>query len=277
MKDTISSGINEPLSAFFLSNNITPTGVPPKFIVPESFRKFKELLALQSTRTGGVSEEPYSSLNLGINTEDSFDCVHENTCLLCRSAHITPESLVSSVQVHGTEILFADKPGKYHGYDAFITDRNNLFLCILTADCYPVLLYDPQHQAAGAVHAGWKGSAGKIVMKTIAAMQTTFKSVPEECFAFIGTGISANAYEVSLEVAREFPLDSCRRSPFSREEEKYLLDLSLVNYQQLLASGIPASNIERSHFCSYADSSMFFSYRRDQGKTGRMVSLIGLR
>ena len=249
----------------------------PKFIVPECFREFKELLALQSTREEGVSEGAYSSLNLGINTEDSIENVHENTRRLCTAAHITPESLVISVQVHGTEILCTDKPGRYHGYDAFITNRNDLFLCILTADCYPVLLYDPQHHAVGAVHAGWKGSAGKIVMKTISAMQTNFKSVPEECFAYIGTGISANAYEVSLEIAREFPPDNCQHSPFSHAEEKYLLDLSIANYQQLLASGIPALNIERSSFCSYADSSMFFSYRRDQGKTGRMVSLIGVR
>ena len=91
-----------------------------------------------------------------------------------------------------------------------------------------------------------------------------------------GTGISANAYEVDNEVANEFPPDTCKRSPLFPDKEKYLLDLAMVNYQQLLASGIPASNIERSSFCSYGDEELFFSYRRDQGKTGRMVSLIGV-
>jgi len=249
--------------------------VSPQYIVPECFREFNELIALQSTRRGGVSEGSYSSLNLGLNTQDSAECVHTNTMRLCKSAGINPQSMVSSVQVHGTEILKAETPGRYQGYDAFITDTKNLFLCISTADCFPVLLFDPMHHAVGAVHAGWKGSAGRIVMKTLAAMQKHFCSIPSECIAYIGTGISLDAYEVGMEVAREFPADNCLRSPFS--EDKYLLDLSAVNYRQLLASGIPASNIERSQFCSFSDSSMFFSYRRDKGTTGRMASIIGVR
>ena len=260
-----------------LINRINPTDVPPKYIIPECFREFSDLVALQTTRTGGVSEGPYSSLNLGINTLDTAERVHENTLRLCASAGINPTRIVSSVQVHGTEILTAENPGSYHGYDAFITDKKNLFLCILTADCYPVLIFDPRHQATGAVHAGWKGSAGRIVMKTIAAMQKNFNSLPAECLAYIGTGISSDIYEVGDEIAREFPPENSRRSLFSMEDNKYMLDLGTVNFQQMLDSGIPASNIERSQFCSYRDSGMFYSYRRDNGTTGRMVSLIGVR
>jgi hypothetical protein len=260
-----------------MTNPINPSSMPPEYIVPHCFHQFSQLIALQSTRTGGISNGPYSSLNLGSNTEDSAENVHLNTLRLCSAIGIDPERMVSSVQVHGTEILAADKPGRHKGFDALITDKKNLFLCIFTADCYPVLIFDPRHQAAGAVHAGWKGSAGHIVMKTIAAMQKNFNSIPGECFAWIGTGISADAYEVGLEVAREFPPENWRRSTFSEENDTYMLDLSLANYQQLLASGIPQSNIERSRFCSFCDSDLFYSYRRDNGKTGRMVSLIGIR
>jgi YfiH family protein len=249
----------------------------PEYIVPHSFRQFGELIALQSTRTGGVSKGPYAALNLGINTRDSAEMVHENTLRLCAAAGINPERLVSSEQVHGTEILTAEKPGRYQGYDAFITGKTDLHLCIFTADCYPVLIFDPRHHATGAVHAGWKGSAGRIVMKTVAAMQKNFNSIPAECFAYIGTGISSAAYEVGLDVAREFPSDSCLPSPFSTDEGRYMLDLGMVNCRQLIDSGIPAQNIERSQFCSFGDSSMFFSYRRDNGITGRMVSIIGVR
>jgi len=248
----------------------------PKYIVPNRFRLHPGLIALQSTRIGGISNDEYSSLNLGINTGDSVELVYENTRLLCVAAGINPEQLVSSDQVHGTDILFAENPGRYQGYDSLITDKKNLCLCIFTADCYPVLIYDPQHKASGACHAGWKGTAGLIVVKTLAAMKHRFQSLPAECLAYIGTGISANAYEVDKEVAKEFPPDTSTRSPFSADEEKYLLDLGLANYRQLLASGIPASNIERSPFCSFGDKDLFFSYRRDQGKTGRMVSLIGV-
>ena len=258
-------------------SQINQSGIPPQFIEPNSFSRYPWLIALQSTRLGGVSEGAYASLNLGINTQDSVESVRENTRRLCTAAGINPESIVSSEQVHGTEILAAEKPGRYHGYDAFMTDKRDLFLCIFTADCYPVLLFDQRHRAVGAVHAGWKGSAGRIVMKTIAAMQQCFNTLPAECIASIGTGISADAYEVDLEVARNFLPDECQRRPSEQQEEKYMLDLSMVNYRQLLASGIPASNIERSQFCSFADSDLFFSYRRDHGQTGRMASIIGIR
>jgi polyphenol oxidase len=256
--------------------NVSRFRMIPEYIVPNCFRPHPGLIALQSTRKGGVSNGEYSSLNLGNNTGDSIDLVYENTRLLCVATGINPEQLVSSDQVHGTEILFAEKPGRYHGYDSLITNKNNLFLCIFTADCYPVLIYDPRHKASGAIHAGWKGTACQIVVKTLVAMTRRFQSIPAECLAFIGTGISATEYEVDKEVAKEFPPDTSTRSPFSPDEEKYLLNLEMVNYRQLLASGIPASNIERSPFCSYGDKDLFFSYRRDQGKTGRMVSLIGV-
>jgi len=217
----------------------------------------------------------YTSLNLGTNTDDSLESVQENTLRLCAAAGIDHEKMVRSEQVHGTEVLVAEKPGVYHGYDAFITCKKNLFLSVFTADCYPILIFDPRHNASGAVHAGWKGAAGEIVIKAIDAMQKNFGSIPAECLAYIGTGISAEAYEVSREVANAFQTNESKPSHYSVKEQKYLLDLRQANYRQLLDAGIQISNIERSSFCSYRDSTLFFSYRRDKGTTGRMVSLIG--
>ncbi|MEI6847081.1 MAG: peptidoglycan editing factor PgeF [Chlorobiaceae bacterium] len=248
----------------------------PEYIVPSSFSKYVGLIALQSTRKGGVSTGAYSSLNLGNNTGDDPELVHQNTLRLCHAAGINPERMVSSIQIHGTEILYAEKPGQYDGYDAFITNKKNLFLCIFTADCFPVLLYDPLNHALGAVHSGWKGSSEKIVMKTVKAMERNFNSIPAQCLAFIGTGISSVAYEVGCEIAMKFDTDFFRILPTRQNEKKYQLDLGGVNYQQLVASGIPASNIEYSPFCSYRNSELFFSHRRDNSKTGRMVSLIGM-
>lgn len=262
------------------SKNLNPaitTNLARQYLVPDCFHQYSKLIALQSYRNGGVSNGNYFSLNLGKNTNDREENVRENTRILCAAAGIDPECMVSSEQVHGTSILRAENPGHYNGYDAFITERKNLFLCIFTADCYPVLIYDPRHNASAAIHAGWKGSAGKIVMKTIAAMESSFNSDPSECLAYIGTGISAESYEVGREVAMNFPEESRPHLPYRNEEEKYLLDLGTVNYRQLLASGICASNIERSPFCTVRNNDLFFSYRRDKGKTGRMVSLIGIR
>jgi len=248
----------------------------PEWITPACFTRFPGVVALQSTRKGGVSSGEYATLNLGNNTGDQPELVRQNTIRLCRFAGIDAGMLVSSTQVHGTEILHADKPGRYEGYDAFITAKKDLFLCIYTADCFPVLLYDPGNQAVGAVHAGWKGSSGSIVMKTIRAMQRAFGSIPTECIAWIGTGISAAAYEVGREVALSFEPGEWQHSPESPDEEKYLLDLGRVNFHQLLEAGVPAQNIERSPFCSMINNDLFYSYRRDEGKTGRMVTLIGI-
>jgi hypothetical protein len=260
-----------------LTERSGPSYQPPEYIVPGCFARYPELVALQSTRTGGVSTGAYFSLNLGNNTGDNPDVVRQNTQRLCSAAGIDPERLVSSTQVHGTEILNAVTPGRYEGYDAFITNRNDLFLSIFTADCFPVLLFDPRHHAVAAVHAGWQGCAGRIVIKTINAMEKAFGSIPGECIAYIGTGISGKAYEVGPEVAEKFEPDCCRLAPQLQGENKYLLDLGRVNYNQLIASGVLASNIEHSRFCTLIQSDLFYSYRRDNGKTGRMVTLIGIR
>ncbi len=250
---------------------------PPEYIQPEIFKSYPQLLALQSTRKGGVSKGGCASLNLGNNTGDAPENIRENTRRLCAALGIDPRNIASSVQIHGTKILKAEEPGQYEGYDGFMTNKKDLFLAILTADCYPVLFYDPHHQAVGAAHAGWKGSAHRIVIKTLEAMHTSFNSNPAECLVSIGTGISAAAYEVDREIAGAFPSGCVQRSPRTLDEERYLLDLAMVNYLQLLEAGVNPSHIERSPFCSFGDHELFFSYRRDQGKTGRMISLIGIR
>ncbi|MEI8032404.1 MAG: peptidoglycan editing factor PgeF [Chlorobiaceae bacterium] len=248
-----------------------------RYTVPALFARESGVVALESTRNGGVSEGAYASLNLGNNTGDLPERVSENTSLLALDAGIDPKRLVSSVQVHGTQILKAEAPGHYHGYDAFITSEKELYLCILTADCYPVLIYDPRHPAVGAAHAGWKGSAGEIVRKTVEAMHREFSTQPSECLAYIGTGISGAAYEVDKAVAEAFRPEFSRPSPRSGGEKKCLLDLQMVNFRQLTEAGIPAAQIARSSWCSSRDRELFFSYRRDNGDTGRMLTLIGLR
>jgi polyphenol oxidase len=252
-------------------------GMKPEYLSPACFRQYPELLAFQSTRNGGTSKGPYRSLNLGLNTADDEENIRENTRDLAAAAGFDHQRMVSSDQVHGTAILHAEKPGRYPGYDAFITGNSNIFLCIYTADCYPVLLYDPVNRAAGAAHAGWKGTAGEIVMKTVEAMMVRFGTRPRDCIAWVGAGISADAYEVGPEVAEAFPSDCCAVRAAERNVNKYLLDLSAANYRQLLAAGIQEANIERAPFCTFRDSSLFFSYRRDNGATGRMASIIGIK
>ncbi|KAA6233279.1 peptidoglycan editing factor PgeF [Chlorobium phaeovibrioides] len=253
-----------------------PSAAPkrPKFRVPEIFRHTHSLLALETTRNGGVGTGPYSSLNLGSNTDDNPDSVRRNTELLFSEAGIDSSRTVRSQQVHGTEILHATSPGALQGYDAFITDTENLFLLIATADCYPILLFDPLNRAVAAIHAGWKGTAGHIAPQTVESMRRAFGTRPETLLASIGTGISGEAYEVSLDVAKQFPA-SCILPPATTGAGPRL-DLGAANRMQLEEAGVSSASIESSPFCSFRDTGSFFSHRRDNGITGRMLSIIGL-
>ncbi len=243
------------------------------YLQPEIFSPFREVLALQTTRYGGVSPEPFATLNLGHNTPDEPANILHNREILCGSLGIDPSSLVTADQVHGTKVFTAVRGGHYSGYDAFVTDRKNIFLCILTADCFPVLLYDHEHAAAGALHAGWKGTAANAAGKTLVTMKEQFGTTPSNCLAYIGTGISGNEYEVGKDVADRFD----HRHLALSSGGKQLLDLASANLDQLVEAGIPRSSIEISPFCTVRNNSDFFSYRREGGKTGRMIALIGIK
>jgi len=245
-----------------------------EYVVPELFSNIENLVALQTTRKGGISPAPFDGLNLGRNTADSPANIKENTLKLCMLLGIKPEQLAGSDQVHGTEIMHAISPGFFSGYDALVTNEKNIFLCIFTADCYPVLLCDTQTMAVAAIHSGWKGAAGGIVSKTVLFMQERFGTDPGNLLAWIGTGIAQSAYEVDAAVAGAF--DSEHLAPSLRQTGKFNLDLAGANRRQLLDAGIPPSRIACSAFCSSADAGLFYSYRRDAGITGRMASIIGV-
>jgi YfiH family protein len=222
-----------------------------------------------------LSGAPLDSLNLGTHVGDDPECVRENERRLCAFLGISPESIVTTGQVHGTEIAVVTAPGRLDGYDALITHVRGLFVGILTADCYPILIHDRRTGASGAAHAGWQGTAGRIAEKTVQAMRDAFGTRPEECLAGVGTGISGERYEIGGEVAARF--DSRYLKPSPSGEGKFLLDLSAANRDQLIEAGIPPSQVQCSEFCSYRDADRFFSYRRDNGKTGRMLALIGVK
>ncbi|MBM3163474.1 MAG: peptidoglycan editing factor PgeF [Chlorobi bacterium] len=246
----------------------------PEHIVPGIFSGAENLLALQTTRRGGVSPAPFESLNLGKATGDDAGNIASNTSALCNHVGIVPERLACSDQVHGTEVLHVRQPGFYPGYDAFVTSCPDIYLCVFTADCFPVLLHDAENQAIAAIHAGWRGTAGGIVIKTVEAMRRLFNSRPEDITAWIGTGISQAAYEVDASVAGNFPADHC--IPSRAGGEKFLLDLAGVNKKQLVDTAVAQTRIECSSFCAFLDRDLFYSYRRDAGRTGRMASIIGI-
>lgn len=231
------------------------------------------LIACESTRQDGKSQSPYHSRNLGLFTEDDPSLVEANLELHCRELGIRTNQLAVSRQVHGDQILLVDQPGRYHGYDALVTDRPGIFLGIGTADCCPVLLWDPVRNAVGAVHAGWRGAANQILMKTIIEMKQQFHSNPADLWIYLGTCIGWSRYEIGEEVADQFPDVFLRPG---KEEDKYYLDLKGCLFAQALAAGIRPEHVHASLHCSMDEPELFFSFRRDGHLSGRMLSLIGM-
>lgn len=241
---------------------------------PTTFQQFSHLVAAESTRRGGVSSAPFSSLNLGINTNDDSKNVLENRRIFFEKLGISEAQFASSYQVHGDKVQVVTEAGRTEGYDALITNQSNVFVGVTVADCTPILIYDARNQAVGAVHAGWRGTVAEIVLKTLQTMQQSYGTQPTDCYAYVGTCIDECSFKVGEEVAEQFS-DEFKR--FDAILGKYLIDLKRANAAQLAAFGIPVSQIEISPFSTITHNEDYFSYRLEKGQTGRMLAVIGVR
>jgi hypothetical protein len=163
--------------------------------------------------------------------------------------------------------------------DALITGEPGLFVCVQTADCVPVLLFDPVKKVVAAVHAGWKGTISKIAGKTVAKMTESFGCNPADIIAGIGPSIHMHAYEVGPEVVEaveaNFSNSPALLKPSMNAGHAYF-DLWEANQSILQEAGIQEENIEVIGLCSFEHTDLFFSARREGSETGRMVSGIKL-
>lgn len=244
------------------------------WISPTIFQPFQNLCAVQSTRNGGHSAPPYHSLNLGRYTKDDLGFIQKNQLLFFSKLGYLPEAVADTHQVHGNEILLVEKAGHYSGYDALITNKKDLLLSISVADCTPILIYDPKKEVIAAIHAGWKGTMGAIAEKTLTKMSQHFGSEPKDCFAYIGTCIDECSFEVDADVANFFKEDYKR---WDEARGKFFIHLKKANKDQLCSTGIPPTQVEISPFDTVRDNDYFFSYRKEKGKTGRMLAAIGMK
>jgi len=246
------------------------------YTIPKIFQQFPELIAVESNRNGGVSKSPYSSLNLGLHTDDEPDSILENRKLLFENLGIKMSRVTQSYQVHRDKILKVTRSKVYEGYDALITENSNTFLSVSVADCTPILIYDAKNQAVAAVHAGWKGTVLDITAKTIQRMREEFKTNPRDCYVYVGTCIDENSFEVGEDVAAMFTYDLKRMDKNGRKP-KFYVDLKKANVTQLIKCGVPENQIEVSPYSTVLDNDTYFSHRKEKGKTGRMIALIGVK
>ena len=248
------------------------------------------VVAFSTTREGGCSTGAYASLNCTAYTGDNPACVERNQQLLRDMLPYPPQELVIPYQTHGTSCLTIDetylnasaeqKQKMLQGVDALTTNHADICLCISTADCIPVLIYDQTHHAVAAIHAGWRGTVQRIVSQTLQQMQQRYGTEGKGCIACIGPGILLQAFETGDEVYEAFAAVGFPMSQLSYRHpstQKYHLDLPAANLLQLQEFGIPIAQIEQSGICTYTQHDRFFSARRLGIKSGRILSGIMLR
>ncbi len=275
-----------PLVEYTISTGILPMVESPLF------QRETGLQHGFSTRKGGVSKEHLASLNLSFSVEDAKENVLENFRRVGERFGKTPEDFVLSKQSHETKVLKVGvkdrgkgitKERDYEGIDALITDEEGLILSCFSADCVPILFYDPIRKAVGACHSGWRGTKGKILRNVVEEMRKLFSSNPGDILIAIGPSISKEQYIVSedlgLSFLEDYPdLGEDAASPMQRiSKDKFQLDLWDLNRRIALDSGIREEHISISGYCTMENPELFFSHRYSQGKRGLQGAFICLQ
>ncbi len=236
-----------------------------------------------STRLGGVSPLPHGDLNLSGFDDDTSENINENRR---RFLAVFPGNYQLSTrwQVHGTAISIIDSPegvaNTDERADGLISHSEDLLIGVKTADCVPVLIGDPITKAYAAIHAGWRGTVESIVAKAVENLRRVYSSKPEDMITAIGPAAACRRYEVGSDVIDSFEHNFADSQKYFRptRDGHALVDLHAANRDQLIAAGVAHTNIFTAPFCTMERNDLFFSYRlesRTQGKTGRLMSVIG--
>jgi hypothetical protein len=264
--------------------------------------KFPWLVHGFSSKPGGASiQGGQKVLNLGFTEWDTKENVQENRRRFQSALGAKDLKLISLKQIHSDVIhLFNSAPTEICQGDAAASNRPGLLLGMQTADCVPILLVDPKKRAVAAVHAGWRGTLARIVVKAIGQMQMQFRTKPADLLAAIGPSIGGCCYEVGTEVATQFlsqfaeapdwfdefrtgdepnPVQWLNMMPPGHQPppKNVLLDLKKANRAQLLIAGVREQNIFVSDLCTACRRDLLFSYRKEGARSGRLMSVIGIR
>ncbi|MBN1638663.1 MAG: peptidoglycan editing factor PgeF [Ignavibacteriales bacterium] len=233
------------------------------------FNRFPEIIFGFSTKIGSKRGHPFY-FNLSLHVGDDEKIVNENRNKFFNKLGIS--NLVYQHQTHSDIIKVVDKPGFVGDCDALITNRTELGISITSADCAGIFLYDKVNNVIASVHSGWRGTAKKILHKTINLMINEFTTNPENLYAYISPSISVFNYEIGKEVGEKF-----HRKYIYKNCNKLFLNIAAANYDMLLANQVKKGNIQISNICSFETNSLLHSYRRDGEMSGRALGIIALK
>lgn len=258
------------------------------YLVFEPWENDEHLIHGFSTRSGGVSQGEWATMNLGFNRGDDMECVKENYKRMSEALGVPYESLVLSKQVHETQITKVTKadcgngilfPNQWESMDGIYTNEKGVTLVTHYADCVPLFFYAPNYGMIGMAHAGWRGTVQEIGKKMI-KIWTQQEQIPvNEIQVAIGPSIGPCHFEVDEDVAHVF-LEKFPNADFvvyEAEKQKYRIDLWQCNEKSLLQAGVSKTQIIRSNLCTCCMDQIFFSHRKTGGKRGTLGAFMSLK
>ncbi|SFI61438.1 MULTISPECIES: peptidoglycan editing factor PgeF [unclassified Bacillus (in: firmicutes)] len=245
------------------------------------------IIAGFTTKEGGVSTGPFYTMNLGLHVHDKVEDVHENRRLLAEKLHVPLETWICSEQVHDHHVAKVGKQERGKGVfsyedgipntDGIYTKDTDVLLTSCYADCVPLYFYAPSYRMIGLAHAGWKGTVKGIASEMIGKWKD--EGIPlGDIHVAIGPSIGACCYVVDERVLSAAKQVLHSSVPYDMVSDgQYAIDLKEINRLLCLQAGIKEEQIAMSSLCTSCETQLFFSHRRDHGKTGRMLSFIGFK
>lgn len=251
------------------------------------YRLGDAVTAFTTTRKGGMSSGEYGEFNINSYCGDSPEAVAANRESLASKLGIESRDILMPHQVHGVRCLVVDRgfmsladserKDMLESTDALTTAVPGVCVGVSTADCIPVLLYDEEHKAVAAIHAGWRGTVQRIAGAVVETMRRTYGTDSRLLKAVIGPGITLHNFEVGQEVYDKFYEAGFDMSLIARKYTKWHIDLPECNRQQLLELGLTEDNITLSGIDTFDDAGYCFSARRQGQASGRLYSGIYIR
>ena len=248
-----------------------------KIIQSNLLKKLKNITHGFTTKEGGTSLAPFSSLNLAFHVGDDINTVNNNHILLSKSLEYDKRTLVHMKQIHSDIVHIVEENDNFDyppTCDALITNKTNIPLMVMVADCSPILFYDNIEQVIAVAHAGRAGAFKNIVKNIIESFTNNYHSNAENILVSIGPSIAQCCYEVGPEIYNEAKALNLEYA-LKKKGHSYHLNINTILRNQLLNAGIREKNIEISQECTSCQNNTFFSYRAD-GVTGRYAGVISL-
>lgn len=245
----------------------------------------KNIVAGTTLRHGGFSVAPFDSNNMAFYVGDNYEHVLKNRQQLAAEINIPLSHWVIPKITHSSNIVKVTKQdigkgslredGSLMNVDALYTDLDNVLLGVFHADCIPILLYDPTTNLIGAIHTGWVGNLNKLTSKFINHWVTYDHVIPKNIHVYVGPSLSQSNFQVKEDVISQFQVKAPEFEKYLKKESTThtFLDGVGMCLNQLIDANIPRANITINHACTYSNSSLFFSYRKEKA-TGRHLSFI---